>query len=212
MTTVNKDPYVYIEDNVFNDEFCKHVIDKFENDARQQWGVTGAGENFSIKKSKDLRITDLPDWQQEDKIIHETVQYGLVQYGKHINLNIGSDLIVRTTHLPKLLTPISNIHGTQCTDSGYQIQKTAPGDGYIWHDDFQVNGANGIRQLTFIFYLNDVDEGWTQFYNGDQVQPKAGRLLIFPATWKYVHQGYPPKQDKYLVTGWIHESIENMNN
>jgi hypothetical protein len=212
MTTVNKDPYVYIEDNVFNDEFCKHVINKFENDSRQQWGVTGAGEDFLIKKSKDLQITDLADWQQEDAIFHETLQYGITQYTKHINLHIGNNLINRTTNLPKYLTPVSNSHGEQCTDSGYQIQKTLPGDGYIWHNDFQVNGANGIRQLTFIFYLNDVDEGWTQFYNGDQVQPKAGRLLMFPATWTYVHQGYPPKQTKYLATGWIHESIEKINN
>ena len=210
MTTVNKDPYVYIEDNVFTDEFCKHIINKFENDSRQQWGVTGAGENFSIKKSKDLRFTDLPEWQQEDKTFHETVQYGLVKYVEHLNQNIS--LIDRTTNNPTPLNPITKLHGEQCTDSGYQVQKTLPGDGYIWHNDFQVNSANGIRQVTFIFYLNDVDEGWTQFYNGDQVQPKTGRLLMFPASWTYAHQGYPPLQDKYIVTGWIHESIENMNN
>ena len=209
MTTVNKDPYVYIEDDVFTSEFCKHVIDKFENDTRPEWGITGSGQDFSIKKSKDLRITDLPDWQQEDGIFHETLQYGIVNYTKHINSNIS--LISRTTNFPISLNPVQHAHGDTCTDCGYQIQKTAPGDGYTWHDDFQVTLNNGIRHLTFIFYLNDVDEGWTQFYNGDQVEPKTGRLLIFPATWTYIHQGYPPKQDKYLVTGWIFESLEKIH-
>ena len=208
MTTVNKDPYVYIEDNVFNPEFCKHVINKFENDSRPEWGVTGGGQNFSIKKSKDLRITDLPDWQQEDGIFHETLQYGINQYNSHLNLKIN--LISRTTNLPIRLNAVQNAHGNTCTDCGYQIQKTLPGDGYTWHDDFQVNAANGIRHLTFIFYLNDVDEGWTQFYHGDQVEPKTGRLLMFPSTWTYLHQGYPPKQNKYIVTGWIFESIERV--
>ena len=34
--------------------------------------------------------------------------------------------------------------------------------------------------------------------------------MIFPATWTYLHQGYPPKQNKYIVTGWIFESIERV--
>ena len=209
MTTVNKDPYVYIEDNVFNPEFCKHVIDKFDNDSRKEWGVTSGGENFVVKKSKDLRISDWPDWQQEDKIFHEPLQYGIVNYHKHINNKIP--LISRTLNLPIPLNAVRGTHGDSCTDSGYQIQRTLPGDGYTWHDDFQVNRGNGIRQLTFIFYLNTVDEGWTQFYHGDQVEPKTGRLLIFPSTWTYIHQGYPPKQVKYIMTGWVYESTEKID-
>ena len=65
-------------------------------------------------------------------------------------------------------------------DSGYQIQRTSVGKGYSWHDDFDLkgmNGEDGPRYLTFIWYLNTVDEGWTQFHNGNQVAPKQGRLL-----------------------------------
>ena len=69
-----------------------------------------------------------------------------------------------------------------------------------------------VRYLTFILYLNSVEEGWTQFYNGNQVSPKAGRLVFFPATWTYVHQGYPPKQTKYLMTGWMHTKPKTDNN
>mgnify|MGYP003314544719 FL=1 len=58
--------------------------------------------------------------------------------------------------------------------------------------------------MTYILYLNTVEEGWTQFYNGNQVSPKAGRLVFFPAIWTYLHQGYPPKQTKYIMTGWMH--------
>ena len=208
MTTVNEDPYVYIEDNVFTSDFCKHVINKFEKDTRKDWGVTGGGTDFKVKKSKDLVMTNLPDWQQEDGIFHETVQYGVLNYNKHINSTIP--LISRTTDQPLELDATKTNHGDHCSDQGYQIQKTMSGEGYTWHNDFQINKNNGIRHLTFIFYLNTVDEGWTQFYNREQVEPKEGRLLIFPATWTYIHQGYPPKQDKYIVSGWILESIEKI--
>ena len=73
-----------------------------------------------------------------------------------------------------------------------------------------MNGEDGPRYLTFIWYLNTVDEGWTQFFNGNQVAPRQGRLLIFPSTWTYIHQGYPPKQTKYIITGWIQQNkIQN---
>ena len=90
---------------------------------------------------------------------------------------------------------------TDIEDIGYQVQRTNPGKGYIWHHDYLTR-----RMCTFILYLNTVDEGWTQFYNGDQVAPVVGRGMIFPATWTYYHQGYPPKQPKYIMTGWLREA------
>ena len=153
-------------------------------------------------------MTMYPEWQEEDSIFHDTVQYAIRKYNEHINAKIP--LISRTTDIPVELDATKTAHGDTITDQGYQIQKTMPGEGYTWHNDFSVNRDNGIRHLTFIFYLNSVDEGWTQFYNGDQVQPQTGRLVVFPATWTYTHQGYPPKQEKYIVTGWIFESTERI--
>ena len=32
-----------------------------------------------------------------------------------------------------------------------------------------------------------------------------GKLLIFPATWTYMHRGNVPiSEDKYIVTGWLY--------
>ena len=92
------------------------------------------------------------------------------------------------------------------------MQRTQPHHGYGWHTDFWATNENGIRILTFIFYLNTVREGWTQFYNGNQISPRAGRVIIFPATWTYVHQGYPPLQTKYLMTGWIYSNLKKNEN
>ena len=41
------------------------------------------------------------------------------------------------------------------------------------------------------------------FYHG-KLKPKAGTLVIFPATWTYNHKGAMPLSgDKYVITGWV---------
>ena len=60
------------------------------------------------------------------------------------------------------------------------------------------------------FYLNDND-GFTTFPNvrSDRkplaVEPKAGRVVIFPPMWMFPHNGLPPKNDdKYIMMTSLH--------
>lgn len=96
------------------------------------------------------------------------------------------------------------------SDSGYQIQRTLPGDFYTWHTDACAENSK-VRQLTYIWYLNDVhDDGYTEFLNGTRIQPETGKMIIFPATWTYLHRGYPPKSEtKYIVTGWVYNQLSD---
>ena len=86
--------------------------------------------------------------------------------------------------------------------NGFQIQRTKPDEGYAWHND-----SCSQRLLTWIWYLNDVEEGYTEFYDGFKVKPETGKLMIFPATWQYPHRGVPPKTGlKYICTGWVYSN------
>lgn len=87
-----------------------------------------------------------------------------------------------------------------------KIQKTEIGEGYhSWHyesDDMK----NSSRILTFIVYLNDVDEGGeTEFlYYPRRVKPKTGKIILWPASFTHTHRGNPPLSgSKYIVTGWV---------
>ncbi len=84
------------------------------------------------------------------------------------------------------------------------MQKTKPGEYYKWHHD-SLSNKNKERLLSFIWYLNDVHVGGhTEFIDGTKIKPETGKLLIFPSTWTYVHQGAPPiSNTKYIITGWI---------
>ena len=189
--------FIYIADGALEPEFCKNVIEKFEKDDRKYEGQVGTTEsmsvNKSIKDSMDLLISGKSDWKEEDNVFFKSLN-------EHHNM-----------YLEGKWTDIHNPFGSKYSldDTGYQIQRTTPGGGYTWHHDSQTGiyvTDNGVRVSTFIWYLNDIDEdGYTEFIDGTRVQPKTGRICIFPSTWTYMHRGFPPKnQTKYIVTGWMH--------
>lgn len=87
-----------------------------------------------------------------------------------------------------------------------KLQKTTKMGGYhIWHsEDCDRDVTN--RLLTFILYLNDVQEGGeTEFlYLSRRIKPKTGTLVIWPAGFTHTHRGNPPlSNSKYVMTGWV---------
>ena len=64
---------------------------------------------------------------------------------------------------------------------------------------------NKHRALVFMTYLNDVEDGGTEFLHQNVYTPaKKGLTLIWPAYWTHTHRGVVSKlKEKYIVTGWI---------
>lgn len=87
-----------------------------------------------------------------------------------------------------------------------KVQRTGVGQGYhIWHYESSSVGFTR-RLLTYILYLNDVEEGGeTEFlYLHKRIKPKAGTFVLFPAAFTHTHRGNPPLSNtKYVVTGWV---------
>lgn len=68
------------------------------------------------------------------------------------------------------------------------------------------NLLSSSRILAFFFYLDDVPVGGeTEFTNlGVKINPKKGRLLMFPPHWMYPHRGCPPVSNtKYICSSFI---------
>ena len=186
--------FIWHQDNVLSEEFCQQVIDKFESlphHHRHREGIVADGVRRHIKQSYDHLINNNNDeWKDIDKVFFDKLSYGLQTYSEYLK---GIN--------PKL----SYIVGNKARDTGYQIQKTMPGGFYHWHHDFCVR-TEGPRILTYIWYLNTITEGgYTEFVDGTSIQPKQGKMVIFPATWTCLHRGVPPIfEEKYIVTGWMY--------
>ena len=180
--------FIYIQKDALPRSFCNNVIQKFELDDRKRQGQVGSGVRLEIKRSCDLSITGKEDWKSYDEAFFKSLNNALKEYLKFI---------------PQEFIQFKAL-GRFEDDTGYQIQKTQPGDYYIWHHD-----QTKTRLVTFIWYLNDVkDDGYTEFIDGTRIQPEAGKLIIFPATWDFLHRGVSPKTEtKYICTGWVHAEM-----
>jgi len=89
----------------------------------------------------------------------------------------------------------------------YNLQRYAPGKHYSeWHtESYGPEPKKFLRILTFITYLNDIQEGGeTEFlYQKCRVRPQKGLTLIWPAGWTHIHKGLPAEKEvKDIVTGW----------
>ena len=187
--------YILEIDNAVSKEFCEDAISRFENDKRQVIGATIGGVDEKVKKSIDLPISGSGirgDWQDVVDETGKCVSDGLMKYQEYTEAE-GLDrclAVYKTVNSATIGLP--------------QIQKTEKDGFYTWHHDGFLN-----RILTYILYLNDVEEGvggTTEFLNRGHIQPKAGKLVIFPANLAYVHRGITLKKGvKYLITNFIYE-------
>ena len=87
----------------------------------------------------------------------------------------------------------------------FKVKKIPIGGGFHnWHcEDSSLQYAN--RYLAVQIYLNDNFEGGeTEFlYFNKRIEPKEGRLVIFPCAFTHMHRGNPPiGGTKYLATTW----------
>jgi len=199
--TIKLSDFIKTYDNALSNEFCKNICKKFDNDKRISQGVTGVNPtvNKSFKDTMDLNISTYKSsgWYEEDKILYENLQKHLKKYFDDIHKSCKN-------YAGKFFGLYNNI--AKINDSGYMVMRYEATGHFDWHDDFQVEKNLGARVLTFIWYLNDADkQGCTEFCDGTLVEPKTGRLLIFPAEWIYLHRGKTPKVGrKYICTGWLY--------
>lgn len=178
----------YTDVPVLEKQFCENLIGRFENDPNKHPGVVGIDSTESkLKKSTDLYLSN--KYKNETSIFFASLYDTLDVYGS---------LLEDDNPTLKFIFRRSN-----SLISGFQMQRTLPGEYFHWHSD-DLYDPPYYRGLTYIFYLNDVKNGGqTEFNDGTIIQPKQGHCLVFPATWTYIHRGVPPVDEtKYIVTGW----------
>ena len=83
---------------------------------------------------------------------------------------------------------------------------TGMNEAFDTHVD-SMNLLSCPRFLSFLWYLNDVDEGGQTLFDGTEVEPKKGRLLIFPPMWMFPHMGTEPiSNTKYIMSSYLRYS------
>ena len=92
-------------------------------------------------------------------------------------------------------------------DDGYVMAHYRAGDSCTMHDDGQcpVPPNNGLRYLTLLYYLNDVETGGETHFpvQNTKITPKQGRAILFPAMLTHPHEVLTTKADRYILQTWI---------
>ena len=94
----------------------------------------------------------------------------------------------------------------------FNIQRYKIGGGFKkWHFE-RSHPTSLTRILVFMTYLNDVEDGGTEFYYQKlKTKAKKGLTLIWPTDFTHTHKDVVSKtKEKYIVTGWFTLTISEM--
>ena len=186
--------FIYINENSIPSDLCKEIISTFENEPNKYKGVTRSGQNDKIKKTLDysinININEDSAWFNINKFLYEELLKNLKNFNTNLCEKYGKTFFNKNF-----------------CDTCFLMQKYDKNEGkFVYHDDFSmVNDMKMHRVLTYLWYLNDVDEGGETEFCGDfKIKPTEGKLILFPASWCYPHKGIMPlSNDKYIITGWL---------
>jgi len=102
---------------------------------------------------------------------------------------------------------VATQNGMSFQDIKYHIVRS--GEGYhAWHSEWTSKYPDQNRILVWhISLTSHENEGELEFlYHDDRIPAKAGRLILWPAFFPWIHRGNAIRTDteKHYLTGWFH--------
>lgn len=194
--------YFYINENSLSKELCFDILNLFENENKYE-GITAGGLNKSVKDTTEVQIpqnSKSPLFNKLRTLLDKELSNNIKKYVNNIN-NFVSEHEENSENKFKIFNDFLSY-------DTMQIQKYDKQKGrYVYHHDFIIQEKEKrYRVITFIWYLNNVEEGGeTEFWSDYKIKPTAGKLVLFPASWTFPHRGKMPiSNDKYIITGWVY--------
>ena len=184
--------FIGIYENAFTDKECKDAIELFEkyNKCGYTYSRTMQEGNSYFKDDSSVNISPSLELDWDPGFI-KSFHNRFYDYIYPIYNHQYPVLEIFSEHKSKYI----------------KIQKTAPSQGYhIWHSEYDSSPSGRDRVLSWILYLNDIEDGGeTEFlYQSLRFKPKTGTFILFPAYFTHTHRGNPPLSEiKYIATGWI---------
>lgn len=168
-------------------EICDNIVnDSIDRLKEAPLGLCGSNSNkkvqIDIKESRDLSVH--PDY----------FDYPIGDYRNELNK-------VLKLYLSKY--SFANMMEKFNIASDFNLQYYPPNGGFKrWHFE-RLDKSTSTRCLVFMTYLNDVEDGGTEFYYQNiKIPAKKGLTIIWPADWMHTHKGEISESEKIILTGW----------
>ena len=185
--------FIGVYDNYILPEECDRAIKLFEDQNKFNNTMDRmSSENSPITQKQDKQFFASPSnlniWWEDLKTMIINYDMSWSHYMQNTGANTAYDM-------------------NKFFYTDLKIQKTLPTEGYhVWHVEHGKSYEDVARAFVFSIYLNDVEEGGeTEFLHfSKRIKPKKGRIVIWPASFPYLHRGNPPLSgEKYILTSWM---------
>jgi prolyl 4-hydroxylase len=185
-----QDNFIHIVKNALRKEECALVREWFEDhkDLQHEGGVGVVGEDTDNKVIKEIK---------------DSIDISLNSFDPNVITSIITDPLNNGFEEYQQKYPTLSNCGDWTICEGFNIQKYGPGGGYkdCHFESSSITNCNRI--LVWMFYLNDIKGGGTEFpYLHKKYDAKEGTLLIWPAGFTHTHKSQITNQTKYIITGW----------
>ena len=177
--SLNKD-YITVYDDVIEPRLCDNLITFFEKNIKHTHR-----EETDHRAFQELNLSLVPKYEQA---IGKLLRPYFDLYKKDNNI---SDYVWPQTF--------------QMEHTRFKRYMPNTDDRFDIHADATTKMTSS-RFLVLFVYLSNNDSGHTSFPDRDiKVQPKQGRLLMFPPMWPWYHAGKKPmSQNKYILHSYCH--------
>ena len=183
--------YVRSYDNAFTPSFCNFLIEQYEKkkDEFETYRISNHEWNFDYRTFEEVNICAEDVYKPYLSQYYDRIKEVYRQYAKDIDSRyLPNDAKIESARLKK-----------------YQNNDI---DQFGWHTDVG-DEPSSSRFLVMFTYLNDVTEGGeTEFESnteeGFTIQPKCGRIVVFPPMWMFPHRGKKPiSNPKYILSTYL---------
>jgi hypothetical protein len=169
---------IFEKHNSLNEIICESIIELFDKQS--------TNEIFNIPKNNK-------DWERIERMLYKEVLIGVNEYKMNLlnNINLNNELI-------KLLN-------NELYMKHFCIQKIETGENAINKYNLIPNRYN---VLTYIFYLNDINDGGEIIFENieKKLKPNIGTLVLFPENINHINYNCNPPQKniQYIISGQLH--------
>jgi hypothetical protein len=176
---------VKVYDNCLDVEICNKLIDKFEQLSDKHERV----QNDRKPNFTQINLTALSKEDDELNFFHQHLIKKTFEYKKDYYKFIDERCFP----------------GEHAFEQ-FRIKRYVNNgdDAFDCHVDV-IDYSSARRFLSFMWYLNDVGGGGETVFEGLEVKPQIGKLVIFPPMWMFPHIGKPPiSNNKYILSTYLH--------
>ena len=183
-------------DDVLSKEDCENLIEIFKNSSEKKDIRTQLGDTGRINPKSKMSFTIL--YVDEGNSLIKDIRGKMMKC--QIDYIFFMNDILKTTVFPKSYVLEKVKIKRYISESNEQFPS------HIDAGDIDTC----LRYLSNLVYLNDDFEGGQTVFNDVTIEPKIGRLLIFPPMWMYPHSGTVPiNNDKYILTTYLRFSTNH---